>query len=236
MPWLGTPSMIPPMLIPARLIRFAASVGMTILLAACAVPPVREASPSVSADPTPLGESDPESIKFARAENASPVPAGFNVQFGWLCERGGRRQWQQLSPLQYSLLFASSIRPWGFKVDETSNSLFDDPDSGSDLQIGALIESAEANLCFPFSGRPTLDVGRPDIVKGNALMAVRWEIYSRSRKQVVHTLRTESSISLPDTVHGGARGIYARLFSENVQRLASDPGFRRLVTRQRPAA
>jgi hypothetical protein len=85
-----------------------------------------------------------------------------DVQYG----RGGRKEWQQLPPAQYRVIVASSTRLWGFKVDGTGSSLFDDED-GPDLQIGALIETAESNLCFPFSGRSALAVGNPDIVKGN---------------------------------------------------------------------
>lgn len=207
---------------------------VAVVLAGCAVPPVREGAAVPSAPATPIRTADVIPVKFARAETASLAPGGFNVQFGWLCERGGRKSWQQLPSNHYALLFSSALRDLGFKVEEPTNSLFDNPEDGSDIQIGARIEAAEANLCFPFSGRPSLDVGNPDRVKGHALMAVRWEVYSRSRKQVVYSVRTEAGVTLPESVQGGSYGVYARLFRGNAERLAADPGFRQLVMRRSP--
>lgn len=209
-------------------------VAAAAAMAGCTVPPVRQglADPAPSAAPLPATDILP--VKFARVETMRVGTGGFNVQFGWLCEHGPRKAWQHLAARDYALLFSRVLQGLGFRVDPPTASLFEDPDLGSDFQVGATIEATEANLCFPFSGRPSLDVGNPDIVKGHAQMAVRWEVYSRSRKQVVYSLRTEGAVSLPESVRGGAQGVYARLFAANVERLAGDPGFRGLVTRASP--
>jgi hypothetical protein len=214
-----------------RLLQTASLCAIAVLATACAVPPVSEA-PVRTALVIPAGVNSND-LQLNRILVRLPrEQSGYKVQFGWFCEPGIDRGWPlgQL-PVSYNDLaeaFNGELGKHQYKVVGLPESVFDSGQR-AELQVGGIVNRLEANFCFPFSGRPTLDVGITDRIKGNIFMQVTWEVYSVSQSKVVFTTTTQGAFKAEEAVRGGVPGMLVRAFSANLRNLAADPGFHGVV-------
>ena len=208
------------------------------LLAGCAIAPV---SPAPRLVPIAVPEgATPRTLDLHSVITRLPLEeAKFNVRYGMLCEVGRARSLPSgrlpVSDSDLAQGFRRVLEPLRFRIAAPSETVFS-PTVLADLQIGATVTRVEANFCFPFSGSPLLNVGAPDLAKGNVFMQVVWEAYSPSGGKVVFKHTTTGAFSAQESLPGGVAAMFLNAFTENLRNLAADPSFHTLVRAPRPPA
>lgn len=210
------------------------TVICTLLLAACAIPPVSNAEKR-AAIAVPI---DTQSNPLQLSKVITRIPVGETIakmQYGWGCMPGMVLGWPggrlAVSDQSLSETFKRELERLRYAIASEPDSVFESAiTSPSQLQVGATISKVEANLCFPYSGSPTLSAGNTDSVKGAVFMRVTWELYSPAQAKVILKLTTDGAFQTDPTIVGGLPAIFLKAFAANINNLAADPEFHRLVT------
>lgn len=200
-----------------------------LLLTACEIAPVKnvEVKPAIS---IPEGvETKSVLLKKVIAKIAIGESIG-QIYYGWGCQPGVPIGWQGgrliVNDEEFSDVFRRELEKEKYLVMGAPSSVFEEaPDSKADILVGAVINKIQTNLCFPFSGSPTLSVGSTNSVKGGSWMSITWELYSRSEGKVLYKITTEGSLKTEKSISGGYKAFLLGAFSANIKNLLADPTF-----------
>jgi len=184
---------------------------------------------------TTVGSPSLTRLQLNRVISRLPLdePA-YKIEYGWFCMSGPTRAWPTgylpASPGDFSEVFKQAMERLHYSVAGLPDSVFESNAANyADLQVGASINKITSTICFPNSGRPTLDVGDPGNVKGTMGLTVTWELYSPRERRVIYKATTQEAFTATETMTGGTRGMLLNAFSVNLSRLASDPAFKEAV-------
>jgi hypothetical protein len=218
-------------------IRLVSTLLVCIFLAACAVPPptiVQAGKPLAIPPNQTIQEMDLGPV-VARLDVSGSV---LNFQYGWFCEPASQRRLPpDAVPFSRGALqrvVQGAFEPLGYKLKSAPDSVFE-REAPAALSLGGVVTKIVVNTCHPFSGRPSLDVGNPSIVKGNAFVEVTWELFSSGDQKVVYKSSVQGTFATDSTVSGGASAILMNAVAANLQNLASDPSFRDAVINALPS-
>ena len=102
-----------------------------------------------------------------------------------------------------------------------------------DFLIGGTIRTVRANVCSP-----RLGLSPGPVAKGEASLAIDWQIYSNRSQRVELALTTEGSAAVSNARRGGAIELFQAAFRSAMRNLLADSAFHELVSgteRSRPA-
>jgi serine protease Do len=122
----------------------------------------------------------------------------------------------------FERIFREELVAAGFRIGRDPTNLFEEQ-TGSDLQVGALITTLRMKTCefiSPLRGS----------YGGSAAMDVQWQVYSVSRGKIVARVETHGGFELKGTKDGDSSAILRGAFADGVRRLAADQTFRNIVT------
>jgi hypothetical protein len=213
------------------------SLLVCTVLVACAVPP-----PIVIKTGTPLELASGQPVQVMglgpMVARLDASEAMLNVQYGWFCEPASRRRLpSDFVPFSRGDLqgaIQGALEPLGYKFKSAPDSVFK-REAPAPLLLGGTVTKVRVNTCHPFSGRPSLDVGNPTVVKGNAFLEVTWELFSSGDQKVVYKSSSQGSFATESTISGGASAILLNALKENLRNLAADPSFRDAVLKALPS-
>jgi hypothetical protein len=127
------------------------------------------------------------------------------------------------------------MEPLGYQLEAEPESVFSPPPGPrAELLVGATVKKVQANLCFPFSGSPSLNVGDPSLTKGTVFVEIVWELYSVSQAKVVHTATTSGTFESKDAIGGGIATMVLNAFMNSLSNLAADAAFHKQATTRPP--
>lgn len=205
--------------------------GLIILLAALACGLARQAAAGIQV-PTPVVVPDlppgtaVRPVAFTRlvAKLSRGQPWG-TLQIGLLCLPAGELTWRggrmEIKTEDLDDVFREEMQKAGFKVDGDPNNLFEQVPSTSEYAVAGEITSIQASICAPMAG-----FGDYTNVKGVARLRVKWQIYSRLKKEIVATVTTDGGLKISASAAGNDQNIIFGAFAENVRGLIASPEFR----------
>lgn len=187
----------------------------------------------------------PAPVSFARM--AARIPAGTvwaTLQFRdfpFPCQDIDKLTWseknnQNVGGPEFDRVFREEFAAAGLRVTGDPNNLFQTDDKSADLQVGALVTSVSAKFCEVRNFKQAFSSEQHYGVKGEASMAIEWQVYSTSQAKVVARIPTSGSYRLEKEVDSGNLVVLHRAFAANVQALASSPEFRAAVSGPAQAA
>lgn len=142
-----------------------------------------------------------------------------------LTYRGGR---VSIEDEAYSDVFREELENANYVVVGDPDALFEDVDSWkAELLIAGLIKDIKANICYP-----NTSFGDMKSSKGEAYMAVEWQVYSRLSREVVYTVTTEGAGEILSARLGGGEDGIVEAFAQATRNPLADEGFYNLVTSQ----
>ncbi len=221
--------------------RATESCRIAVLLAACVSPfgcaaGAGTGAPAPTTTPLPDYAGAPPmafeklAIGIARGERIGAIQGGLLCKekrpLAW--DKGPRKE----DPTLYAGAFAEALEAAGYPVRRPGRTLFDEaPGPKPDLVAGAVIEHLTANLCFPLSG-----VGNVTKEKGDGEVEVTWQIYSRTRREVVFRGKGRGSGTLPEGSTMEMDAIVVDAFADAARNLLADPAFQAFVAGYTPGA
>ena len=203
------------------------------LLFSCTVPLV-QVIPDRAPIPVPDGVQTVELEMGPLLTRLTPGESLIKIQYGWLCAPAPSRDSPsgRLPFTRDDLIraFRSVLGPLNYRLAKEPDSVFL-PTTSADLRIGGTITKLSANVCFPFSGSPTLTQGDSGIAKRSAFVEVQWELYSAIEGQVVFKGTTQGTFVISDSVQGGSGTIVLNAVKRSMGNLAADPAFHVIASR-----
>lgn len=197
-----------------------------VLLAACAVQPTTVAQQKAVV----TGPSDPNAKSFLLTQIVTQIPLGTrvqNIQYGWACLPGNSLDWRggriNLTNEEVADSFRTEFTQANYKVAGDSKALFfDRTTKKAELLVAGAIEKVEINVCFPFSGVPSANVGLTGKIKGFTYMRVRWQVLNADLGEVVFETTTDGSFVAPEVVSGSVPEFLKNAFQSNLKNLLSE--------------
>jgi S1-C subfamily serine protease len=152
-------------------------------------------------------------------------------QAGFLCVPRGNLQYtggmNEINDARYGDTFREELTRAKYSVTGNPNDLFDDQaDSAAELIIAAAITDIKLNACVIPTGE----------TKGEAAIAVEWQIYNPLERRVVHKVVTRGSGRTDVASVGGAGAAMQAAFGQATRGLLADETFHRLVTGREASA
>ncbi len=200
----------------------------------------KPAQPAAGASPTPTPpkEAEPSSV-FAAVETRPfgfthvviKLPAGkpwLSVRSGAFCLGGAKQTWtggqqeQKIGP--YADALRGVMQGAGYKIDGDPDNVFEPTASTADLQLAAVIDDMDLDICLPLAG-----FGNASAIKGSARVKVQWQLYSTIQKSVLIKVDTEYDAQVKETLQGGLEALIMTAFKENVGELAASDTFRKAL-------
>lgn len=188
-----------------------------------------------TAQAQPLGSPAPTS---AKASSSAGVSASVTLTrvgsplrdeqkvgtywWGTVCIQPTPLLWKDLAKMMTGLdaVFAEEFAAAGLKAGSDPSNLFAEaaPTSG-DLQVGALVKSADASYC-------------ENVIKtsGKVTLGVEWQIYSGLRREVVARIETTGTYEAKKLDDRSKRSLAQEAFAANVRSLLADERFRQVMT------
>lgn len=206
--------------------RYILTVICAVLLAACTVQPTTIAQQKAVL----AGPSDPNAKSFLLAQVVTQIPLGTrvqNIQYGWACLPGNSLDWRggriNLTDEEFVDAFRKEFTQASYKVAGDSKALFfDRATKKAELLIAGAIEKVEINVCFPFSGVPSANVGLNGKIKGFAYMRVRWQVLNAALGEVVFETTTDGSFVASEVVSGSVPEFLKNAFQSNLRNLLAE--------------
>lgn len=208
----------------------AIALAMMVAAGACPAPAQKLGSPAVP-PVAPLAEGTRTrpvqlvrlTIKLARNE-----PFG-HFKVGLLCLPGSVLRWRGgrggIALDDFDTAFKEELRGLGFDVVGQSGDLFDDGgDRRAEYLVGGAIKALRVEACLPHVG-----LGDSSTAKGEATLAVDWQIYNRLDRKVVATFSTRTGAEQKKALWGGVEALVLAAFAENVRALAASGLLQRLL-------
>jgi hypothetical protein len=216
--------------------RRVGSLLLALLMVGCAVPPGATPSPAMPA-------ALPADRQFAElglgpiAQRLNPAESGVQTQYGWFCLPAGKRYFTGDQPaISWASLDQAmrvALEPLNYKLRPRVGSVFSN-DRLSRLYLGGTITAVRANICHPFTGSSSLNIGNPGLAKGNALIEISWELFDSTDKKVLFATTIQGSFDTASTVDGGLSALLLRATANNVANLAASPEFRKAIMNVSP--
>jgi serine protease Do len=223
-------------------VRATVSARIAVLLAACVsswgcAAAAGTGAPAPGAT-TPLPDYS-AAVPMGFEKLAIGIPRGErigSIQGGLMCLEKRPLAWdrgpEKEDPTLYAGAFAEALEAAGYPVRRPGRTLFDEaPGSKPDLVAGAVIDHLTADLCFPLGG-----VGDFTKEKGSGEVNVTWQIYSRSRREVVFQAQGKGRGQLPEGSTMGPDAIAVDAFADAARNLLADPDFQAFVAGYTPGA
>lgn len=130
---------------------------------------------------------------------------------------------------EFERVFRQEITGLGFRIAGDPTNLFEEDSKSADLQVGGLVTALQAKFCATQTVKDRLLSSSRVVIKGEATMAVEWQIYSTSAGKVLARIPTSQTYATPTAVDGGNVVALTGAFAANVRALATAPEFRRIV-------
>jgi len=209
-------------------------IGVAVALVIAGAPAAMAAEPGA-----------PAPVSFARMGARIPTGTVWAVlqyrEFPMSCADIKKLTWSEKNNRnaggpEFERVFREEFAAAGLRVTGDPNNLFQADDKSADLQIGALITSVSATFCQVQTFRDAFDSRDGHGMKGQASMAIEWQVYSTSQAKVVARVPTSGAYRLDKEVEAGDQLILQRAFAANVQALAASPEFRTAISGLAPAA
>jgi S1-C subfamily serine protease len=209
-------------------------VGLAVALAMASAP---VASAAESGAPAP--------VSFARM--AARIPAGTTwatlqaVSGPFGCHDVKELTWsaknnEDAGGPEFERTFREEFAAAGLQVTGDPNNLFQRDDRSADIQVGALITGLSARFCANQTFKESLAGSEHFEMKGEATMAIEWQVYSTSQAKVLARIPTTGAHRIEKAVDAGDGVLLQRAFAANVRALAASPAFRTAITGSAQAA
>jgi serine protease Do len=135
-----------------------------------------------------------------------------------------------LQPLNLDLvepIFAEEMRRAGLNVSSKSGDLFG-AQADSDIQIAGIIDNQSGIYCL----RGYWTFPAPDYTKisGSNQSKIQWQIYSRSQRKVIGSVRTEGSFESKVAIQGDTNFFRLEAYRRNFAQLATSDAFRTILS------
>lgn len=208
-----------------------------VALTACSVQPTTIAQQrSIT-----VGPNEPDARSFRLAQVALQIPLGSRIQnthYGWGCFPGQTHDWRggtiNLTDEEMLETFRNEFTGANYKVAGNPKALiFDQATQSADLLIAGAIEKLEINVCFPFSGVPSANVGITSQIKGSIYMRARWQVFDTTLGKIVFETSTEGSFASPDTISGSVPEFLKLAFRANIRNLLAETALYELAKRDK---
>jgi serine protease Do len=182
--------------------------------------------PPTTVTPLPPG-TDVRPFGFSRlVVRLAPGQIWATPRVGPLCVRRPSVPWesgqQDIRGPQYLDDFRTEMTAAGFKVDGAGDSIFEEPYSSSDMQVGGVFAYINIDYCAP-----RWSVGDISTVKGRAVIHMQWQIYSVIQKGIVARIDTQGGMEWKRSITGGYEAMIHGAFRENVRALIASETFRK---------
>ena len=112
----------------------------------------------------------------------------------------------------------------GFKTEGDPDNLFERSSSSAEYAVGGFVRSVDARVCYPYAVNDNLTTS-----KGEALIEMEWQVYSRLERKVVARIETRGGMALKKEGAGNADKVIHGAFVENVKALLSSEEFRKVL-------
>lgn len=150
------------------------------------------------------------SIKLSKVILNPKMPAGSqHVKVGTICLFSGQpvnfgSRERTLNHERFERLFSATMSERHFNVVAQSSNLFEGEGGGTgpDFLIGATFHPQSVDICDSVNGQ-----------KGTIAISVEWQIYDRSKKQVVETVTTQGSGQLVKFRTDGLNTMFDQAFA-----------------------
>ena len=111
---------------------------------------------------------------------------------------------------RFERLFSATMEKHGFRVITKSSNLFegDNSDFTADFLVGATFRPQSVDLCDSVKGQ-----------KGTLSISVEWQVYDRSKHQVVETATTQGSGQIPTFEARGLETMVDQAFTVSLDAL-----------------
>jgi S1-C subfamily serine protease len=147
------------------------------------------------------------------------------LQVGVFCIPGGTVTWRggrlEVKTEDLDDVFREEMQKAGFRVEGNPDNLFEQEPSSAEFAVAGEITSMQGQFCAPMAGFGDFSV------KGSELMNVKWEIYSRLKKQIVATVHTTGGMKIASVQSGNGENITFGAFAQNVKGLIASSDFRK---------
>ena len=190
-----------------------------------------------SGDPATATAAAPAGATVALTRVVFDLPAGARYetrQAGLLCVTQRTLTWKGapvvFEAAPYRRAFRAALLAQGVQAQGDATELFEAETAPAALSVGALVTALHARACV-VKGFGPLD----GAAKGEAHMAVEWQVYDHAARAVVVRLRTEADYALPPGAKGEGGGLIPGALAANAAILAQDAGFRRAAGLPAPA-
>ena len=126
----------------------------------------------------------------------------------------------------FAEVFQTEVKAAGFKGNDANDSLFEEARSSTDLQVGGMITSINAEFC-----KPTRNITAQSWRKtGQTVIDMRWQVYSTVRRTVVATIETRGGAELKGSLQFSMDAVLVGAFRDNVRALLASDAFRQAVS------
>lgn len=162
-------------------------------------------------------------LKLNRGQHIGAVQVGLaclgNAE---LTYKGGRANFDSA---EFNEVFIEEVEKAGLKTVGNPDALFEDPAAAqAEILVAGTVETLKANFCYPMAG-----FGNFTDSKGEAEMAVDWQIYSKLDRRVVYQVKTSGSYVGKDSQAEGALNSVMFAFAQATRALLADPEFTKLL-------
>jgi S1-C subfamily serine protease len=210
-------------------------VGLAVALAMAGAPLAMAAEPSAAAPVSfaRMAAQIPVGTVWATLQSTDPPFFGCtdDNKLAWTAKDNG-----DAGSADYERIFREEFAAAGLKVSGDPTNLFQQDDKSADLQVGALVTSLSARFCRDQTLKESFSDSRHYEVKGEASMAIEWQVYSTSQAKVIARIPTAGSYRIEKAVDSGNLVLLHRAFAANVQALAASPAFREAVSGAAPVS
>jgi S1-C subfamily serine protease len=202
-------------------------IGLAVVLVLGSAPAAMAAEPGA-----------PAPVSFARM--AARIPAG--TVWATLQEVSGPFGCRDLKTLTWSAkhnedaggpeferTFREEFAAAGLQVTGDPNNLFQRDDKSADIQVGALVTGLSARFCADQTFKESFAGSEHYEMKGEATMAIEWQVYSTSQARVLARIPTTGAHRIEKAVDSGDGILLQRAFAANVRGLVSSPEFRSAI-------
>lgn len=214
-----------------------AKLVFTVAIALLLAGGVAQAQP-LSIPPTPVVApvaSDAQTRTVSLTKIVAKVDAAARwaaVQSGPLCFPYGRLAWgksgAQIKTEALEQVFRDEVEAAGFRVEGKADNLFEEAASFSEYAVAGVVKNAEGDFCFPAR------LGAGGKVKGQAVLEVEWQIYSRLQRQVIGKVQTRAGQESRRVIDGGVDMVVLDAFAATVKALVASDEFRKTFVGKAP--
>jgi hypothetical protein len=171
---------------------------------------------SAQSAPAQSAPAHTRSLQLSRVDfNPDSSATTQRVKVGTICLFSGPAlnfgtSTRTLNSDRYERLFSETMAARHFNIVSRSASLFEGEGNASraEFLIGGTVRVRSVDICDSYSG-----------IKGSIVLSVEWQIYDRSRQQIVETVTTEGTGRVPTFSQNGLEEIFSQAFSSSLNAL-----------------